>query len=146
MKKLLLAAFIAVSLFTSAFATPVNNVSYFVTRSFNDRFPEVSNVEWTVSPSYVKATFILNNVRTEAFYKPDGDFIATCHSISLDDLPIVVKRSFAKKYGSYTVKEAIKFDGAEETAYFISAEDNNHSVVLKVADRDMSVYLVSDKK
>lgn len=29
------------------------------------------------------------------------------------------KRSFAERFGDYTVKEAIRFEGTEEGAYFI---------------------------
>ena len=143
MKKLLMFALIAVSVITCAFAAPLKGVNYFVSNSFKSRYPQVADVHWTATTSYAKATFVLNNVRTEAFYKPDGDFIGSCHAISIDDLPITAKRSFAKKYANYTVKEAIKFDGAEETAYFISAENEKGSVVLKVAGAHISVYAVN---
>jgi hypothetical protein len=143
MKKLLLSTLIAVSVITSAFAGPFKGVSYFVSNSFKARYPGVSDVQWTTTPSYTKATFVLNNIRTEAFYKQDGDFIGASHAVSIDDLPIAAKRSFAKKYGSYTVKQAIKFDGAEEIAYFISAESERGSVVLKVVDTNISVFRVN---
>ncbi len=44
------------------------------------------------------------------------------------------KKAFAKKYNSCTVKEAIRFEGAQEVAYYISAENEKGSVVLKVED------------
>lgn len=146
MKKLLFTAFIAVSLMSSAFCAANKEVNYFVSKSFKNDFPDVTKVEWTVASSYSKATFVVNEERTEAFYKPNGEFIGTSHAISLDDLPITAKRSFAKNYINYTVKEAIKFEGIEETAYFISAENENRSVVLKVIDNRISVYTISGKK
>ncbi|MEJ7677453.1 MAG: hypothetical protein WKG06_06200 [Segetibacter sp.] len=145
MKKFLLTTFIAVALISSAFASPVEEVNYFVINSFKDNFPKVTDVHWDVTSSYAKATFVLNSMKTEAFYKLNGDFIGTCYAITIDDLPVYAKRSFAKKYGSYIVKEAIKFDGNEETAYFISAENEKYSVVLKVDNSSISVYKVSSK-
>ncbi len=56
------------------------------------------------------------------------------------------KRSFAKRFDDYTVKEAIRFEGTEEGAYFISAEDDKKAVILKVSDNDeVSVMKVSGK-
>lgn len=145
MKKILLTAFIAVALISSAFASPAKEVNYFVSNSFKRNFPDVTNVLWDITPSYAKAAFVFRGVRTEAFYKLDGNLIGTSSAVSLDDLPISAKRSFAKKYGSYTVKEAIKFEGDDETAYFISAETEKQKVVLKVNDNNISVYKVSSK-
>ena len=55
-------------------------------------------------------------------------------AVTLDELPIRAKRDFAKKYNGYTVKEAILFEGTMESAYYISAEDEKGSVILKVED------------
>lgn len=146
MKKLLLAAFVAVSIISSAFAAPSQTANYFVSNSFKQDFPFVSNVQWTISASFSKATFLLNNIKTEAFYKADGELIGTASAITLDELPTNAKRTFAKRYSScYIVKEAIKFEGVEETAYYISAADGKESVILKVLNSNMSVYIVSDK-
>jgi len=43
-------------------------------------------------------------------------------------------RAFAKKFEGYTVKEAIYFEGTEESAYFISAQNEKGSVIFKVED------------
>ncbi|WP_018615586.1 hypothetical protein [Segetibacter koreensis] len=143
MKKLLLTALIAVSLTSFAFAAPVKKVNSFVTNSFNNDFKNVGSVAWDVSSSYAKATFVLDNIRTEAFYTLDGEFIGTTHAIAIEDLPVAAKRSFAKKYAGYTVKEAIKFDGEDGTAYFISAENEKESVILKASKSGLSVYNVN---
>ncbi len=147
MKKLLLTAFIAVALITSsAFAKPAKGVNSFVRNSFTSDFVNVTDVDWTITSSYAKATFVFNNVRTEAFYELNGELIGSSSAIAITDLPIAAKRNFAKKYGNYTVKEAIKFDGNQETAYYISAENEKQSVILKADNFGITVYKVSDKK
>ncbi len=55
---------------------------------------------------------MLNNVRTQALYTPAGEFIGTNQAITLDELPVAAKRTFAKKYQGYTVEQAIRFTGA----------------------------------
>ena len=145
MKKVLFATLIAISLISSAFAGPAKKVTYFVKSAFETAFPNATEVEWKVTADYTKASFVRDDVRNEAFYDPQGNFIGKSHAISLEKLPTTIKSSFAKKYGSYTVSEAIQFEGVEETAYFISAENEKQSVVLKVANGDISFFKVTEK-
>lgn len=145
MKKLLFSTLIAVSLISSAFGAPVKKVNYRISSAFEATFPHVTNVEWDVTAAYAKATFVLNNKNTEAFYNPEGEFIGTSQAINVDELPTAVKRTFAKKYGTYTVKEAIQFEGNEETSYFISAENDKKSIILKVVGSTLSVLKVNEK-
>lgn len=146
MKNFFIAALLAVTFISSAFAAPVKGTNYFVANSFKARFPNVLKVDWIETPDYAKATFLLGNVKTEALYQLDGTFIGTCQKIAVEDLPIAAKRSFAKRYADYTVKEAVKFESNEELAYFISAEDNTNSIVLKVVDKNLLAFTVSAKK
>jgi|ERR671921_3038991 hypothetical protein len=134
MKKLFITALVAITVAASSFAAGENNVSYTAVNNFKYQFKNVSDVKWTSGNGYTKASFSLNQIRTEALYTPEGEFIGTNQSISLEELPVNAKRTFAKKYGDYTVKEAIRFEGANENAYYISAENEKGSVVLKVED------------
>jgi hypothetical protein len=149
MKKLLLTALIAVSLISSSFAaSPVadKKVSSVLTSSFARYFSNVSNVKWDVTPNFAKATFVIEDVATEAFFDLDGDFIGSSRAITLDKLPTAAKRTFAKRYADYTVKEAIEFNGSTENAYYISAENEKQSVILKVVNNSMEVYRATTKR
>jgi len=146
MKKLLFTALIAVSLISSAFAEPVKKVGVLVRSSFENNYPRVTNVAWELGKDYATATFVVDNIRTQAFYSLNGDFIGSSRAISIDDLPAGVKRTFAKKYADYTVNEAIQFDTDEETAYCISAENEKQTVILKVARGTIEVIRTSNKK
>ncbi len=132
MKKLFISGLLAVTVSISSFAASGNNVSYAVQNNFQAQFKKASDVQWTSGENYTKATFVLNNVRTEALYSAEGDFIGTNQAITLEELPVNAKRAFAKKYDGYTVKEAIRFEGTQESAYYISAENEKGSVILKV--------------
>ncbi|MDB5246319.1 MAG: hypothetical protein JWQ40_713 [Segetibacter sp.] len=140
MKKLLMAALVVVTMGTSAFAAP-KKVSSFVKNNFQSEFSQASEVTWLAEDAYAKATFTLNNVRMEAFYSLTGEIIGTSKAVSLDDIPVAAKRSIAKKFGEYDVKEAIYFEGTDEAAYFISAENEKESIVLKVSDHsNLSIF------
>lgn len=134
MKKLFISALLAITVASSSFAAEGNEVSTVAQNNFRSQFKHLYDVQWTSGKNYTKASFVLNNVRTEALYTPEGDFIGTNQAISLEELPLSAKRKFAKKYGDYTVKEAIRFEGVDESAYYISAQNEKGSVILKVAD------------
>ena len=134
MKKLFMSALLTIAVAVSSFATEGNDVNFTVRNNFETRFKNVSDVQWTSGKDHIKATFSLNNVRTEALFSPEGELIGTSQAITLEELPVRAKRAFGKKYSGYTVKEAIRFEGTEESAYYISAEDEKGSVILKVED------------
>lgn len=135
MKRLFVSALLALTLGTSSFAAEGNEVNFTVLNSFQFQFKDASDVQWKSIKGCTKATFVLNNEKMEAFYNREGEMIGTSKAISLDELPTNAKRSFAKKIEGYTVKEAIRFEGTEENAYFISAENGKDSVIFKVEDK-----------
>ena len=136
MKKLFIAALFAITFITSAFAadTKVNSV---ILSSFKFEFKNASNVQWTTGKDFVKATFIYDNKNMEAYYSPNGDMIGTSKPITLDQLTVRAKRNFAKKFDGYNVTEAIRFEGAEEGAFYISAKNEKETVVVKVSDDNL---------
>lgn len=134
MKKLFISTLLAATVSLSSFAAAGNNVSYSVRNNFETQFKKASDVQWTSAENYTKATFVLDNVRTEALYSTDGDFIGTNQAVTLEELPVKAKRAFAKSYDGYTVKQAISFEGTQESAYYISAQSEKGSVILKVED------------
>jgi hypothetical protein len=64
----------------------------------------------------------------------------------LHELPVNSKRQFAKLFAGYNVKEAIRFEGFDETSYYISGENEKESVILKVNDRNQVSVFKRTKK
>jgi hypothetical protein len=146
MKKLLFTALLAVTVAVSAFATDADNVNLTALNNFKASFKRASDVSWTINKDYISASFVYNNLRTEALYTPDGDFIGTNTAVVLEELPVKAKRTFAKNYDGFTVKEAIRFEGNDEGAYFISAENAKEAVILKISDNSQVSIMKSTKK
>jgi hypothetical protein len=134
MKKLLIAALLVATFATSAFAKAPTNVNYAALKNFNVEFKHASDVSWTSSADYVKATFVYDEQRMEAYYTLAGEKIGIAKGVTVDELPIKAKRAFAKKFSGYDVKESILFEGTEENAYFLSAENEKESLIVKVYD------------
>jgi hypothetical protein len=146
MKKFLIAALLTVTVATSGFTADEKRISSRVLDNFKADYGEAGNVTWISRDNYVKASFMLNGEKTDVFYDHQGETIGTSRKITLESLPVHAKRTFAKKYSDYTVKEAIEFEGVEETAFFISAENEKHSVILKVTTAGVSLHSKTQKK
>lgn len=127
MKKLFIPTLLATIVALSGFAAEGSNGS-----PAKAPFKRVGDVRWSSSPNCTKATFVWNNVKTEALYDSEGEFLGTNQSISLNDLPAEVKRAFAKKYTNYTLKEATYFEGVQESAYYLNAENEKGSITVKI--------------
>lgn len=147
MKKLIIAAIIAVSIARSAFAAPTASVNYNVLRSFKSAFKGASDMQWTMKQDFAKSSFVINDERVEAFYNLDGEMIGTSKAITLDAMHVDAKRAFAKWYSNYTVKEAISFEGKDENAYYISAENQKEKAIIKVSESNhVSVFSQTSKQ
>ena len=132
MKKLFIVALLTITVAASSFAKDNNKVNAIAANNFKAEFANATAVSWTATDNYYKATFTVNDEKMEAFYNPQGEKVATSRTISIDQLPVKAKRSFAKDFAGYTIKEAIEFEGTEEPGYYIAAESEKESVILKI--------------
>src|SRR3954469_5429086 len=132
MKKVLFSALLTVLVTVSSFATGHSERNATAVHLFETDFKEATNARWTSNANYLQVTFTLHGKKMDAFYDLDGGFIGTSSKMPVDDLPVNAKRSLARKWAGYTVKDAIKFDTTNETAYYVSAENETGSVFLKV--------------
>lgn len=134
MKKLIITAMVAVSLATGAFAADTKSVNATVLNNFNKAFAAASDVSWTSTANYAKATFVLSNERIEAFYDFGGELIATSKAVTISQLPGKARDVLAKKYNGFSVKEVIVIESPENTSYYLSAEKADQSIILKISD------------
>lgn len=140
MKRLFLSAIMAATLISTSFANETAKVNSRVSSSFKTQFAEATNVEWTAKQDFFKANFTEEGKSREAFYNNNGGLISTSTQIAIDDLSASTKRAFAKKYDGYVVKEAIKMESNDETAYYISVENDKQSLILKVLDGTITTF------
>ncbi|MGI8634421.1 MAG: hypothetical protein ACR2KZ_03360, partial [Segetibacter sp.] len=88
MKKLFLALLVSVTVAASAFAKDTKKVNFAVASSFKAEFANASNVNWTTTDQYTKASFVMNDEKMEAFYNQRDEKIASSRTISIDELPV----------------------------------------------------------
>lgn len=134
MKKLILAALIAVSITTSAFADVTVNAK--ITENFQTEFYDATNVVWTVSNNFAKAVFTVEGEKMEAFYNLDGSTIGVSKTLALDKLPKNALKTITKKYPfpPYVLKECIEFTNADgEKKFYVSLEEAKTKLILEVS-------------
>jgi hypothetical protein len=135
MKKLFIAAIVAVFIGTTAFADPTS-VNHKVLTSFTSDFRGAENVNWKMSEQFVRASFIYDEREYEAFYNYEGDLLGTSRAYAFDKLPKNALETIATKYPypPYKLKECIQYTNADgEKSFFLSFEKGAETLVLQIS-------------
>ena len=144
MKNLIIATLLSVSLATTAFAAPISGNS--ATTNFKSDFKGATNVSWKTTADFVKATFVMNNERREAFYDLEGNIIATSKAVSFAELSENVKTVLSEKYGNYTIRELVQMEVTDTKAMYISLEYDKETLILKVDNWGVVTKWAKSKK
>ncbi len=135
MKKLIIAAIAIVAFTTTSFAGDGSKkASYWVLNQFNHTYADATNVNWQVTDQFAKATFILDEIKVEAYYNQfDGTFIGQSKAVATQDLPKNAVKAITKKYSNYSIKEVIEFSNASDVDFYVSLESTTQKLVLKIS-------------
>ena len=131
MKKIVLAAALLISTGLTTVFAGVPEITDKVVAAFNNQFPSATETEWSTGSNYYKASFLYNNNYVNAYYSPEGDFLATLRNISSVDLPILLQASLKKDYSSFWVSDLYEMSKQEGSNYFITLENADQKIVLK---------------
>lgn len=127
---------------TSAFAANgPEKINAVVKKAFTQQFSAASNVSWEKTDDFYFAYFKVNNRELSAAYNENGELVGTSKILAAEELPLSVSLSIADKYCGYKVaKTATEITYDNETSYYISVENEKHTLKLKcLANGDISV-------
>jgi len=140
MKKMILSLAIAFTTLT-AFAGNEDNVNQKVLNAFKNDFTAVSQVEWTMTDDYYKASFIYNDNYVYAYYSTEGELLGLTRNISPVDLPVYLQMNLKKKYSNYWISDLFEVAKNDATYYYVTLENADSKVVLKsTGGSDWSVF------
>ena len=91
MKKMILALAMIFTI-SSAFANE-ETVKKEVLSAFKSNFTNATEISWTISDTYYKAAFTLNDQKVFAFYNLEGQFLGLTRYISSLQLPVKLHNS-----------------------------------------------------
>jgi len=141
MKRFLLTLTIALIGLSSFASNEETIVSEKALQSFKSSFKDASEISWSVSESYFKASFTLNGQYVAAYYSTEGEMIALTRNISSLQLPIALQASLKKGYDEFWISDLFELANEEGTSYYITLENAENKVVLKAsANSDWSVF------
>lgn len=136
MKKFIIAALIAVTFASTAFAaeTKVNSKAL---NHFASVYSNVKSVTWETKEKFIRATFTENGEKTEVYYTTDGDLIGTSNKLLFKDLPSKVIKAVKQRYNQpeYTIGDCISFtNDSDVTTYYVTVENEKERRVLDVTE------------
>jgi hypothetical protein len=75
-----------------------------------------------------------NDMKLQAFYDRDGNFLATCRAVSIGNLPLSVQMSLRNTYPGYIERDAIEYNDADDgVTYYVTIIGEKVSYLLHVS-------------
>ena len=131
---------IAVILFLTVLGTAHANTrtitgpSFAGEENFTHRFPQASGVTYKVKGQFTEVNFMWNDMKLQAFYDQEGNFLATCRAVSIGNLPLSVQMSLKNAYPGYIERDAIEYNDADDgVTYYVTIVGEKVSYLLHVS-------------
>jgi hypothetical protein len=148
MKKILtLVLFFALSS-TAIFAGEGEKVSPKFEASLARSFAGAQYVTWERLDKgrLLRASFVLNNERLNAFFDGSGALIATGRFISQANLPLLVNKSIASGFRQYSFVNAVEYISNDETSYIITMENPKYKLIVRAYPYGSAYIFKKQKK
>lgn len=133
MKKIMLTLAIVIGSLGAAFAGE-EEVNAKVLGAFKKEFSAAKEISWTVASNYYQASFVYNDQHVSAYYSLDGDLMALTRYISPADLPLALQSDLKKNHSDSWISDLFEVANDNGTAYYITMENAEASVVLKATN------------
>ncbi|MBL0233689.1 MAG: hypothetical protein IPQ08_08485 [Chitinophagaceae bacterium] len=127
-KRILSVALILSVAFTSVFANGGSDPE----AVFKKEFPSAQLISWNKMGDLLKAVFLLDGHRTEAYFQEDGHFLGSSRAIFFDQLPLAASRALDKKYANANYIEIYEITNDEGTQYRIRLEQESKTYRIRV--------------
>lgn len=146
MKPLIILLTVIASFFskTSSANDDVTNTA--VLKSFQSSFANAKEIDWSLTKSFYKASFILDGQHINAYYNSDGSFIAMTRNISSSQLPIALQTTVKNEYTAFWISDLFEIANEEGTSYYITLENADTKLVLQSTNNSAWAKFQKNKK
>lgn len=117
---------------STAFANLVTVPGPGVEEVFKKEFAGAEQVTWSQQENYQKATFILGGHRIVAYFNEENEFAGCIRNILYDQLPLIVTKTFDKKFPGADLLEIREITNSEGTSYLLRVETDNKQFKVKI--------------
>ena len=136
MKKLIILTVIAFTFVTGSFAANNARTISKAAAHLEANYTAATNVTWTSTENYQKASITLGQEKIEVFYDIYGELIGSTKTMAYDKLPKAALETLTTEYTfpDYQLTDCIAFTDADNsTNYYLSFDLYGESVVLSVS-------------
>lgn len=130
-KRILTLALLLTISISSILANTVEGVNQKVMNSFKSDFADAREVKWESGKDFVKATFTMHEQVMFAYYSVDGEQIAVSRNIVSSQLPLNLLSDLKKNYTGFWISDLFEMASKGDTAYYMTVENGDYSIVLK---------------
>jgi len=116
---------------TTANAAP-DPVSKQIQESFKKEFPNTQALAWNAVGEFMRATFLLDGQRTEAYFSEDGTLQGSVRLLFFSQLPLAVMKAVEKRYQEPDALDVYEVTNDEGTSYRITLESQEKKYKIKV--------------
>ncbi|OLY93832.1 hypothetical protein SAMN05444008_111130 [Cnuella takakiae] len=146
-KKLISFAIAIMLLTTTTIAATGNTVPEAIVKDLNQHFTNVSEVRWSATNNYYKASLNMQGKFMEVFYNLDGSFIGISRNITLDQLPLaLIKDVQAEKANAYVAELFELVTDQAGTEYYITYKNGLETKVFRGAGDGWNLYQQFDNE
>lgn len=121
-------------------------VSAEVRKTFEEKYPQASHVEWENKSDYKVAEFIYNSLETYAWFDSNGTWYMSETDIPFNSLPQAIKDAFnASEYSTWKVDDVDMLERKDtEVVYIIEVESQNKEIDLYYSAEGILIKAIED--
>jgi hypothetical protein len=127
---IMLSMFMTVAV-TAAIANEGADINPKVQAAFDKDFSSAKNVKWNRDGDYLKASFTMGDMLTDAFYTEEGELVGSARNLTFDQLPLAVVLEVNKRFGEGTVLNVLEITNDEGTSYRLWIEQANKKIKIR---------------
>ncbi|MCW3116702.1 MAG: hypothetical protein JWM28_784 [Chitinophagaceae bacterium] len=131
---------------TSVFANEGTDINQKVQAAFEKDFASAKNVKWNKDGEYLKASFTIADMLTDAYYTQDGELMGSARNLLFDQLPLAVIHEFNKRFNEASVLNVLEITNDEGTSYRLWIEQGNKKIKVRASGSGEIAILEKSKK
>ena len=128
---------IAVIFFLSVIGAKANtnpDLNFAGATNFEHQFPQATNINYKVKDLFTEVNFIWNDMKLQAFYDKQGNLVATCRAVELNNLPVAAQITLRDQYPGNVVRDAIEYnDPNDGVSYYVTMVGQKATYLLRVS-------------
>jgi hypothetical protein len=136
MKQLSIAVIFFLSVIGAAKANPFDgkDLKFMGSQNFIHQFPQATAISYKVTGLFTEVNFQWNDMKLQAFYDVEGNLLATCRPVAINNLPVAAQLSLKDQYPGSVSRDAIEYnDPNDGVSYYVTMIGPKTSYLLRVS-------------